>query len=330
MLQLFNYSKKFTFKMKIIIIKIIDVFALPFVLPAAFLLKLLRRIGLGKIPLSRKVLHRVGVIPVVNHYYDPYFAEKDIKYPLDKERKLKGIDFNINEQLTLLNNFHFTKELKNIPINYVNELTYHFNNDSFCSGDAEFWYNMIRLKKPKKIIEIGSGHSTKMAQLAIAKNCEENSEYICQHICIEPFEMPWLEKMKGVSVVRKKVEDLEISFFDKLEESDILFIDSSHIIRPQGDILFEYFEILPTLKKGVIVHIHDIFSPRNYLKEWILENCWFWNEQYLLEAFLHNNKSWKIIGSLNYLKHNYFNELSSKCPKLTTKREPGSFYIQKQ
>lgn len=140
--------------------------------------------------------------------------------------------------------------------------------------------------------------------------------------------MPWLENL-NVTVIRKKVEELEVDFFKTLNENDILFIDSSHIIKPQGDVLFEYFEILPILNKGVIVHIHDIFSPRNYLKEWVLDNYWFWNEQYLLEAFLNSNKNWRIIGAVNYLKHNFYDNLHDKCPRLNKKREPGSFYIVK-
>ncbi len=167
-----------------------------------------------------------------------------------------------------------------------------------------------------------------MAQIAIKKNKKLDPKYNCKHICIEPYEMPWLEKI-GVSVIREKVENIELSFFKSLEEEDILFIDSSHIIRPQGDVLFEYFEILPILNKGVIVHIHDIFSPRNYLKEWLFEDYRFWNEQYLLEAFLYYNNDWRIIGAVNYLKHNFYKQLASKCPKLTTEREPGSFYIVK-
>jgi hypothetical protein len=108
-----------------------------------------------------------------------------------------------------------------------------------------------------------------------------------------------------------------------------LFIDSSHIIRPQGDVLFEYLELLPILNKGVIVHVHDIFSPKNYLKEWLEDEVKFWNEQYLLEAFMSNNSSWKIIGSLNLLHHNYYEKLKVVAPFLAPDREPGSFYIQK-
>jgi hypothetical protein len=180
------------------------------------------------------------------------------------------------------------------------------------------------------MIEIGSGHSTKMAVNAVKQNQRENSGYSCEHSCIEPYEMPWLEQT-SVNVIRKKVEDVELSLFKSLEEGDILFIDSSHIIRPQGDVLTEYLEILPVLKQGVLIHIHDIFTPRDYLKEWIFDDHRLWNEQYLLEAFLSFNKDFRVIGAVNYLKHHHFTELASKCPILAQQphREPGSFWIQR-
>ncbi len=286
----------------------------------------MRKIGLKRLKFTRKALVKIGVIPVINHYYDPFLSEKELSKPLDEERILTGIDWNIKEQLNLLNSFSFSKEFENIPENYQDDSVFHFNNNSYCSGDAEYWYNIIRLKKPEKIIEIGSGHSTKMAQIAIKKNKELNPEYNCKHICIEPYEMTWLEKLEA-HVIREKVENIDVSFFKSLHQNDILFIDSSHIIKPQGDVLFEYFEILPILNKGVIVHIHDIFSPRDYPKKWLFEDHRFWNEQYLLEALLSFNNNWRIIGSLNYLKHNFYKKLVSKCPRLTADREPGSFYI---
>ena len=140
--------------------------------------------------------------------------------------------------------------------------------------------------------------------------------------------MPWLEKT-GATVLRQRVEEVDLSFFGQLEAGDLLFIDSSHMIRPEGDVLFEYLELLPSLKPGVIVHVHDIFSPRDYLDSWFTEFVYFWNEQYLLEAFLANNSAWEVIGALNYLKHNHYEPLKSVCPFLTPDREPGSFYLQK-
>jgi hypothetical protein len=245
------------------------------------------------------------------------------------ERKLPAINWNIAEQLDTLHAFNFRHEFDDIPENFISDTTFHFKNGAFESGDAEYWYSLIRLKKPARIIEIGSGQSTKMAQLAIKANQKSDPGYTCEHICIEPYEMPWLEKI-GVQVIRKKVEDVDIHFFKQLEANDILFIDSSHIIRPQGDVLFEYLELLPALNSGVIVHIHDIFSPRDYPKSWVVDEVRLWNEQYLLEAFLSYNSEWKIMGALNFLRHNYFDLLKEKCSKyLTPDRDPGSFYITK-
>jgi hypothetical protein len=315
--------------MKVVVKRIIfgigDVVLPPFVLCSAFLFRKLR-FKIQWMPITKKILLKIGVFPIRDHYYEPMFHPRHLRRPLDTERKLH-IDWHIQEQLELLSRFDYSNEFDGIPDNFLNITEFYFVNGAFVSGDAEYWYNIIRYKKPKRIIEIGSGQSTKMAQLAIKANQKEDDSYRCKHICIEPYEMPWLEKI-GVEVIRKKVEDVGVEFFNQLEENDILFIDSSHIIRIQGDVLFEYFEVLPHLKRGVIVHIHDIFSPRDYIKEWVIDpGVCFWNEQYLLEAFLMYNKDWKIIGALNWLKYNHFDLLKEKCPRLTMDRDPSSFYI---
>ena len=310
------------------VLPLADIALMPAVYLAAHLLKAVRKVGIWNMPSCKRTLMRVGVYPIRNHYYEPLFDSRLLRHPLDQERDLPGLDWNINGQLNLLKSFRFYGELNGVPERRLDDLTFHMNNGSFGSGDAEYLYNLIRLKAPARIIEIGSGHSTLMAIKAIKKNQEETPGYKCDHICIEPYEMPWLEKA-GVTVIRKKVEEVNKAIFAGLGKDDILFIDSSHIIRPQGDVLFEYLELLPVLKIGVIVHIHDIFSPRDYPKEWVIDKVLFWNEQYLLEAFLTCNRDWKIIGSLNYLHHNHFQHLKQACPFLTGNREPGSFYIQK-
>ncbi|UTW14254.1 class I SAM-dependent methyltransferase [Marinobacterium rhizophilum] len=230
--------------------------------------------------------------------------------------------------MNLLNNLSFSHELEGLSNSKIDDKTFYFGNGAFESGDAEYLYQIIRYIKPSRVYEIGSGNSTLMVAKAILKNIQDNPEYNCKHLCIEPYEMPWLEDA-GVEVVRDKVENLSPSFFSDLAENDILFIDSSHIIRPQGDVLFEYLELLPTLGRGVIVHVHDVFSPRNYPSNWMEGEIKFWNEQYLLEVFLSHNNSWKVIGALNYLHHHYYGELKLVAPFLEPEREPGSFYIKK-
>lgn len=306
----------------------IDALLLPFVYPAAWLLKRIRKLGVRKLPRCKQALMAVGVFPIRNHYYEPQFDFRAMRMALSADRDLPGIDWNVSGQLEMLGRLCFSDELRNIPQDRQEPPIFYLNNDTFLSGDAEYWYQLIRTIKPKRIIEVGSGNSTLMAMKAIKKNKEENPDYLCEHVCIEPYEMPWLEHT-GVTVIRKKVEEVQLSFFSRLEENDILFIDSTHIIRPQGDVLYEYLELLPSLKAGVIVHIHDIFSPKNYPAQWIERDVLFWNEQYLLEAFLSHNCAWKIIGALNYLCHGQYDRLKAVAPHLTPNREPGSFYIQK-
>jgi hypothetical protein len=326
--------------MKDKIIKIVcrsmDLLLVPLTLITARFCRLLRRKHFVHFPVSKRIFFNAGVYPILDHYYDPLFNIKHIKKPLDQERNLPAIDFNIAEQLDLLVKFNYNDEMMKFPVTPAEkkqEIEYCYTNHAFKSGDAEYLYNMIRLFKPSRIFEIGSGSSTLMAINATKQNRREDPEYNCEHICIEPFENNWLESL-GIIIKRDLVENINVSFFQQLNANDILFIDSSHIIRPQGDVLFEYLEILPTLRSGVLVHVHDIFTPRDYLKKF-LEIPYLWNEQYLLEAYLSSNKEYRIVGATNFLRHNHYEAFSSKCPVLKMEiengieREPGSFWIIK-
>lgn len=305
--------------MKQLILKFILFFRVPILflgVPFTFLssvwLKLIKTLGTGKI--SDKIFMRLGILPIMDDYYQPLInPKKYLSKSLRDDRDLKGIDFNVNEQLSLLAKFNYNEELLKFPLDKNKENEFFFNNNMYSSGDADYLYNIIRYFKPKRVIEIGSGFSTLMASNAIAKNMLEDPNYKCNHICVEPFERLWITKL-NIELVREKVEDIDKEYFTKLEANDILFIDSSHIIRPQGDVLFEYLEILPYLKSGVLIHTHDIFSPKDYPDKWVFNEHLLWNEQYLLEAFLSYNSDFKIIGALNYLAHNYRKEFAEKCP----------------
>ena len=176
---------------------------------------------------------------------------------------------------TSMNLDNFNDELKSFPLKKTNPKDFYFHNGSLMSGDSEYLYNIIRSLKPKNIIEIGSGHSTKMMLNGINKNYEEDN-IKCELTCIEPYEEDLLKGL-NINLIKERVEKVDIELFNQLDKNDILFIDSSHIIRPQGDVLFEFNEILPSLKPGVLVHIHDIFSPKDYLDEWILDKHIMWN-----------------------------------------------------
>lgn len=310
------------------IVAIVDIILAPFVFIGAVLLKYVRTVGVEQLPWCKAMLLRAGCFPIRDHYHEPAFRNAPISELLSAERALPGIDWNIEEQLQLLSSFSYATELATLSGTKIGGREFYIDNGAFESGDAEYWYSLIRSKKPKRIIEIGSGFSSQVARRALDDNKRVDPHYSCEHILIEPYENDWLESL-GVTVIREKVENCDLQMFKELGADDILFIDSSHVIRPQGDVLFEFLGILPVLNNGVIVHIHDIFSPRDYPNAWVVDKVLFWNEQYLLEAFLTSNTEWKVIGAINFLRHHYYEELKEKCPYLTEGREPGSFYIQR-
>jgi len=299
------------------VLRVLDVLISPLVVLSALLLKVVRLAGVQNLPWSRAFLRTVGVFPIRDHYYEPLFNPKRLRRPLDQDRALPGIDWNVEGQLRLLGSLPYGGEIPDLELS-----------DNFHAGDAEFLYGFIRLRKPRRIVEIGSGYSTLIAARALRRNREELPGYACDHLCIEPYEMSWLEQ-SGVRVLRKRVEEVGLAPFLELDAGDLLFIDSSHVLRPQGDVVFEYLELLPSLRPGVVVHVHDIFSPRDYPEAWVADQVRLWNEQYVLEAFLSCNRDWRVLAALNFLHHHHFEALRAACPFLTPAHEPGSFYIER-
>lgn len=294
--------------------------------PAALVLRRCRTAQLHRLPGFRDVLLRVGVFPIANHYYEPRFD-----YTADwatGPRQLPGIDLDVGRQSDFLDTITCTDDLSWMRNDRRTPGEFHFGNSAFEPGDAEVWYHVIRHFKPSRIIEIGSGFSTLVARRAIASNIASQSSYTCDHICIEPYEHEWLGKT-GAHIIRQRVEVVGNDVFSTLQENDILFIDSSHIIRPGGDVLHEFLEILPRIKPGVLVHIHDIFTPSHYPDSWLKDRVLFWNEQYLVEAMLSGNQSWEILLALNFLRNQSFASLQRAAPHLEERHQPASLYIRR-
>ena len=304
----------------------IDIVISLLIIPSSIVMLIFRKIGGHKLFLSKSILKKVGIFPLTSNYYEPSFNFDNLKKNLSEKRNLPGINFNIENQIKNLKQLDYKKELENLNLkNNSPNFNFNIDNNFFEAGDAEIYYQMIRYHKPKKIIEIGSGQSSLIAMEAINNN-KQIDNFITELTCIEPFENKWLEK-NDIRVIRKKVEEIDTDIFTDLSKGDILFIDSSHVIKPQGDIVKIFLEILPKLKSGVIIHIHDIFSPRDYLENWLKIENRFFNEQYLLEGMLDNSSRYKIMLSLNLLKYDFYKELKNVCPYLNDRSEPSSFYM---
>ena len=284
----------------------------------------------SRLPRTRAAFDRFGLAVIRHHYYQPTITPSMLTRRLDADRQLPGIDLRVDDQLRLIAKFHYREELLAFPMEKPDSTSFGYRNGTYEAGDAEILYCMIRHFKPKRIIEVGSGNSTLVALAAIKKNalCERGNE--CSLVCIEPFEHPWLEAT-GATIVRKKAEELPKDFYLNLEKNDMLFIDSSHTIRPQADVLFFVQDIVPRLSPGVIVQFHDIFTPKDYPFHFIGNIGYIWGEQYLFEAFMTFNTSFEILLSLNYLAKHHLEKLGEACPVLVEQpaSEPGAFWIRR-
>ncbi len=270
-----------------------------------------------------------------NHYYDPLPIITELSDDIwNRRSKLTGININEKTQFQILKEFSIFKgEYDNFPLNKQKNLQiYYVNNKAFESVDGEILYCFIRHFKPKKIIEIGSGASTLLISQAIIKNREENNS-ICEFITIDPYPKNFVEnKPPGLTkLLKDKVQNISVSFFEELNENDILFIDSSHVLKIDSDVFYEYLEILPRLNKGVLVHVHDIFLPAEYPRELIHTSFRFWNEQYLLQAFLTFNEEFEILWAGSFLHLNYPSILEKAFNSYNRdKRWPASFWIRRK
>lgn len=278
---------------------------------------------------------KLGLHITPNHFYEPIPDTSTLNDNLWlKNSELVGIDINEEEQIRLLSEFSlkYKKEFDSFPKNKTEcPYQYFINNGGFESVDGEILYCMIRHFKPRKIIEIGSGNSTYLSAQAVLKNKKENGDE-CKLVAIEPYPNNVLkEGFPGLSqLIPQKVQDVPLSLFNSLEKNDILFIDSSHVLKIGNDVQYEYLEILPRLKKGVIIHIHDIFLPEEYRKDWVLNNCRFWTEQYLLQTFLAFNESFKVLWAGNYMCLKNPEKIDKTF--ISYKKDevkPGSFWIVK-
>ncbi len=250
-----------------------------------------------------------GALPVPIDFYNPIPDIKDLekRKVWDKKSNLEGINFNIDFQLKFLKTLgeEFSKEC-NWPYYSKDPGKFHLDNSlPFSFGCAAYTHSIIRKYKPKIIIEFGSGNSSKVISSAIEKNKIE-CNIDCNYSIIDPYPSELIKNNELKSITKlyeEKAENMDISLFKELKKDDILFIDSSHMVRAGSDVNYAILEVLPKLNKGVIIHFHDIPMPYEYNKVYFTNPNFrvFWTESYLLQAFLINNNKVEIIAALKFL-----------------------------
>ena len=276
----------------------------------------------------------IHTLPV--HYYSP--VPDTTKLPDELWTQIHspaGFDLRVDLALAWLKKLSqkYGPEYNRFTASCTDIHKYHLNNQAFPSGDAEVLYAIVRDVKPRKIIEIGSGYSTLLICEAIRVNRNEVPNFYCEFTAIEPFPPPMISPPppEVASIEKKPVQEIPVELFLPLSAGDILFIDSSHVAKIGSDVVHEYLTILPRLASGVIAHTHDIFIPTDYPRQWINEARFFWNEQYLLEAFLTYNSEFEVIMPLHAVWRSYPEAFLAMIPSFASPMaEPCSFWIRRR
>ncbi|MEN6536848.1 MAG: class I SAM-dependent methyltransferase [Bryobacteraceae bacterium] len=169
---------------------------------------------------------------------------------------------------------------------------FHWDNPSICRGDAFLNYSMLRHLRPTRVIEVGCGYST-----LLAREASRHTPFRLE--CIEPYPYDWLHGVPD-ELIELPIQKVARERFSSLGSGDVLFIDSTHVAKVGSDVVHLFLRVLPELRPGVAVHIHDVFLPFEYARAWVMEHHLFWNEQYLLAAFLQSNQDWEVLVGNSY------------------------------
>jgi hypothetical protein len=196
-------------------------------------------------------------------------------------------------------------------------------NGSFGPVDAELLYAILRAVRPRRVIEVGAGNSTRVIALALARNAADGSPV--EFTTIDPAQPP-----VATPHITARVETLPLETFGTLAAGDVLFIDSPHVVTLGGAVAFLFLEVIPRLPPGVWIHIHDIFLPAAYPIEWVVRDYRFYTEQLLLQAFLAFNSAFQVELMASYLHLSHQAQLKTAIPSYDPTRDhPGSFWMRR-
>lgn len=256
------------------------------------------------------------------HFYSPIpnldelQKQADVLWPAKLPDQIPAIDLHEKEQLaTFAQVAKFAREL-DVPEQPTEPWRYYSENVAYGPGDALILHGMLRLIRPKRLIEIGSGHSSAMTLDTVEHFLGGQTELTF----IEPYP-ELLESLlrpgdrERVTVMPSALQQVPLETFMSLQDGDVLFIDSTHVLKTGSDVAFLYGTVLPALNKGVWIHIHDMFYPFEYPRDWVMEGR-AWSEIYLVRAFLAFNRDYEIQLFNHWLLAKHLDLIEAELPAM--------------
>lgn len=288
-------------------------------------------------PADRPEIQTGGALWVPpGHFYSPLVDPDDVHVRKAVENEahpsVTASSLGLDEQ-EMLRWFSIVSQRYNsspFPQRPSHESRYYYANPHFPLADALALLGIMVEKKPRRYIEVGSGFSSCAAIDINERHLDGGADMTF----IEPHPEMFLELVGAQTrysscLYRMKLQDTPIELFASLQPADIVFIDSSHVAKTGSDVLDYFFRVLPTLRKGVLIHIHDIFFPFEYPSSWLEEENRSWNEAYFLRAFLSLNDQYRVIYFSDWV-YKCHRELVAASMPLCVQHRGGSIWIEKR
>jgi len=278
-------------------------------------------IGMPGYAAVRSIGRAIGLDLVLRNFYSPVpdvAALSAADY--DRVSPMHGVDLRIDAAAALLT-ADLAPFIAEAAIPGAGELR---------SPDAEVLHAIVRWCKPARVVEIGSGGSTEILDAACARNVADGDPV--EYRVFDPYASDRVQagELDHARVEALTAQEVPEDAFTALQAGDILFIDSTHTVKLGGDVNRLFLDILPLLAPGVVIHVHDIFLPREYPRTWVEREGKFWAEQYLLQAFLACNADFEVVLPLNAVLHDGGTEATSLLRGLDPDATPGSFWFRRR
>lgn len=280
-----------------------------------------------------------GALPLPVHFYSPVPDIEDLRRRgiWSRRSSLPGIEFREAEQLACLRALgQAAADECDWPLAPTGDPTrFHVNNGAFSYGCAAILHAMIRTRRPRRIIEVGSGNSSRVIAAALARNEREGAPR-AEYTVIDPLPGRAIAALPGLTrLVAERVELTDPASFEALGPDDLLFIDSSHTVKIGGDVNFLFLEVLPRLAPGVVVHVHDIGLPGEYPEVYCTNPRFrvFWTEAYLLQAFLAFNSAFEVLLAMGWVMSEHLDAFRAAFPRWDPVASPaasGSFWMRRK
>ena len=280
---------------------------------------------------ARRAAERVGIQFVVKTFYSPIPDLRALPGGVfERQSAMRGIDLALERQVALVEDelrpYLGEFDPPEHPTGDAGE--FHLANGSYPPVDADLLYALVRHLKPRRVLELGSGHSTLVTCMAAAAN--ERQGHPARVECFDPHPSVVSASTPGVARLEPvPAQRVPLAEFEALEAGDVLFVDTTHTVKLGSDVNFIVLDVLPLLQPGVVVHFHDVFLPREYPRAWVEDLGLVWAEQYLLQAFLAMNPCYEVLLAANALAAGHPDVLAGAVRSWRLRGMPGAFWIRR-